>query len=123
MEGKANALASRSLEAECQLHGSGGIWELGTDVWVGCRPPTDLDAFGRSDSEGSGSKMQIMDAFLWGRCLTEDEIAIFHAATSPADYDLIDLPEDGWRWWDSPSRVCLILLLFHVFLIASVKKR
>ncbi|XP_073105600.1 calpain-type cysteine protease ADL1 isoform X2 [Elaeis guineensis] len=87
------------------LHGSGGIWELGTDVWVGCRPPTDLDAFGRSDSEGSGSKMQIMDAFLWGRCLTEDEIAIFHAATSPADYDLIDLPEDGWRLWDSPSRV------------------
>ncbi|KAG1342741.1 Calpain-type cysteine protease ADL1 [Cocos nucifera] len=87
------------------LHGSSGIWEQGTDVWVGARPPTDLDAFGRSDSEGADSKMQIMDAFLWGRCLTEDEIAAFHAATSPAEYDLIDLPEDGWYLCDSPSRV------------------
>ncbi|XP_008787933.1 calpain-type cysteine protease ADL1-like [Phoenix dactylifera] len=87
------------------LHGSGGVWEQETDVWVGARPLTDLDAFGRSDSEGSDSKMQIMDAFLWGRCLTEDEIAVFHASMSPADYDLIDLPEDGWRLGDSPSRV------------------
>ncbi|XP_038983004.1 calpain-type cysteine protease ADL1-like [Phoenix dactylifera] len=87
------------------LHGSSGIWEQGTDVWVGARPPTDLDAFGRSDSEGADSKMQIMDAFLWGRCLTEDEIAAFHAATSPAEYDLIDLPEDGWYLCDSPPRV------------------
>ena len=52
-----------------------GIWEPGTDIWVGARPPIDLDAFGRSDSEGSDSKMQIMDAFLWGRCLSEDEVA------------------------------------------------
>ncbi|XP_010936786.1 calpain-type cysteine protease ADL1 [Elaeis guineensis] len=87
------------------LHGSSGIWEQGTDVWVGARPPTDLDAFGRSDSEGADSKMQIMDAFLWGRCLTEDEIAAFHAATSPTEYDLIDLPEYGWYLCDSPSRV------------------
>ena len=45
------------------------IWEQGTEVWVGVRPPTDIDAFGRSDSEGVESKMHIMDAFLWGRCL------------------------------------------------------
>lgn len=83
-----------------------GIWQPGTGVWIGIRPPTDLDAFGRSDSEGADSKMHIMDAFLWGRCLTEDEIAAVHAATSSSDYNLIDLPEDGWHWGDSPSRVC-----------------
>ncbi|XP_020089245.1 calpain-type cysteine protease ADL1 [Ananas comosus] len=82
-----------------------GIWEPGTDIWVGARPPTDLDAFGRSDSEGADSKMQIMDAFLWGRCLSEDEIAAFHASTSAGDYGLIDLGEDGWNGIDSPLRV------------------
>lgn len=82
-----------------------GIWEPGTDIWVGARPPTDLDAFGRSDSEGADSKMQIMDAFLWGRCLSEDEIAAFHASTSAGDYGLIDLGEDGWNGVDSPLRV------------------
>ncbi|KAL0906783.1 hypothetical protein M5K25_025304 [Dendrobium thyrsiflorum] len=87
------------------LHGSGGIWEQGTDIWVGARPPTDLDAFGRSDSESVESKMQIMDAFLWGRCLSEDEIGTLHSATCPAGYDLIDLPEDGWHFGGSPSRV------------------
>ncbi|XP_020572133.1 calpain-type cysteine protease ADL1 isoform X2 [Phalaenopsis equestris] len=87
------------------LHGSDGIWEQGTEIWVGARPPTDLDAFGRSDSEGVESKMQIMDAFLWGRCLSEDEIGTLHAATSPVGYDLIDLPEDGWHLSGSPSRI------------------
>ncbi|XXG56429.1 hypothetical protein AAC387_Pa03g3838 [Persea americana] len=82
-----------------------GIWQPGTEVWVGIRPPTDLDAFGRSDSEGADSKMHVMDTFLWGRCLTEDEIAAVHAATSSSDCNLIDLPEDGWHWGDSPSRV------------------
>ncbi|KAG6476656.1 hypothetical protein ZIOFF_065901 [Zingiber officinale] len=87
------------------LHGTNCIWEEGTGVWAGIWPPVDLDAFGRSDSEGGDSKMQIMDAFLWGRCLTEDEIAALHAATSAAAYDLINLPEDGWNLGDSPSRV------------------
>jgi hypothetical protein len=68
-----------------------GIWEPGADIWVGARPPTDLDAFGRSDSEGSDSKMQIMDAFLWGRCLTEDEVAALHTTMCPAEYGLFDL--------------------------------
>ncbi|KAK8943955.1 hypothetical protein KSP40_PGU018953 [Platanthera guangdongensis] len=86
------------------LQGTDGIWEQGTEVWVGARPPTDLDAFGRSDSEGAESKMQIMDAFLWGRCLSEDEIGVLHAATIPDGYDLIDLPEDGWNLSGSPSR-------------------
>uniref|UniRef100_A0ACD5ZI26 Uncharacterized protein n=1 Tax=Avena sativa TaxID=4498 RepID=A0ACD5ZI26_AVESA len=68
-----------------------GIWEPGADIWVGARPPTDLDAFGRSDSEGSDSKMQIMDAFLWGRCLTEDEVAALHTTMCPAEYGLFDI--------------------------------
>ncbi|XP_042517382.1 calpain-type cysteine protease DEK1-like [Macadamia integrifolia] len=87
------------------LHMDTGIWDQGTEVWIGTRPPTDLDAFGRSDSEGADSKMHIMDAFLWGRCLTEDEIAAVHSATSSFDYDMIDFQEDGWQWADSPSRV------------------
>jgi hypothetical protein len=58
----------------------------------------DLDAFGRSDSEGSDSKMQIMDAFLWGRCLSEDEVTVLHTAMSPAEYGFFDLaPGDAWH--------------------------
>ncbi|RRT75299.1 hypothetical protein B296_00028974 [Ensete ventricosum] len=87
------------------LQGTSCIWEEGTSVWAGVRPPVDLDAFGRSDSEGVDSKMQIMDAFLWGRCLTEDEIAALHAAVGTAAYDLIDLSGDVWHLGDSPSRV------------------
>ncbi|PKA55512.1 hypothetical protein AXF42_Ash006714 [Apostasia shenzhenica] len=86
------------------LRGKSGIWEQGTDIWVGARPPTDLDAFGRSDSEDAESKMQIMDAFLWGKCLSEDEVAALHTATSPSEYNFIDLPEDVWHLGDSPSR-------------------
>ncbi|KAK8446135.1 hypothetical protein SEVIR_9G438700v4 [Setaria viridis] len=75
-----------------------GIWEPGTDIWVGARPPIDLDAFGRSDSEGSDSKMQIMDAFLWGRCLSEDEVAALHTAISPAEHGFFDLGAgDAWH--------------------------
>ncbi|MQL72578.1 hypothetical protein Taro_004937 [Colocasia esculenta] len=104
-------------EAACYLDGgfdgyqgglplqmSTGIWENGTDVWIGTRPPMDLDAFGRSDSEGVDTKMQVMDAFLWGRCLTEDEIIAFHSTMSPAEYYMSDLPEFGWHF-DSPPRV------------------
>ncbi|KAL8255534.1 hypothetical protein R6Q59_030601 [Mikania micrantha] len=82
-----------------------GVWEPGTEVWVGVRPPTDVDAFGRSDSEGSESKMHIMDLFLWGRCLLEDEISALPAATGSTEYSVFDLPEDNWQWTDSPPRV------------------
>ena len=82
------------------------IWELGTEVWVGVRPPIDVDAFGRSDSEGAESKMHIMDVFLWGRCLTEDEIASLHTAIGSTEFGMIDYPEDNWQWADSPPRVC-----------------
>lgn len=82
-----------------------GIWEQGTEVWVGVRPPTDMDAFGRSDSEGAESKMHIMDLFLWGRCLSDDEIAALPAAMGSAEYNMIDFPEDNWQWADSPPRV------------------
>jgi len=92
------------------LHVGDGIWELGTDVWIGVRPPTDIEAFGRSDSEGVEAKMHVMDVFLWGRCLTEDEIASFPTATASAEYSMIDLPEDNWQWADSPSRVCITVL-------------
>ncbi|KAG5566156.1 hypothetical protein RHGRI_001930 [Rhododendron griersonianum] len=78
------------------------IWEPGTEVWVGVRPPTDVDAFGRSDSEGAESKMHLMDVFLWGRCLTEDEIAALHAAMLSTEYNMIDLQEDNWQWTESP---------------------
>ncbi|KAI3924358.1 hypothetical protein MKW98_032559 [Papaver atlanticum] len=81
------------------------IWEQGTEVWIGTRPPIDFDSFGRSDSEGADPKMHIMDVFLWGRCLTEDEVAAVHSATSSGEYNVSDLPEDGWQWCDSPSRV------------------
>lgn len=88
------------------------IWEPGTEVWVGVRPPTDVDAFGRSDSEGAESKMHLMDVFLWGRCLTEDEIAALHAAMLSAEYNMIDLQEDNWQWAESPSRVCFFIIRF-----------
>ncbi|OMP09116.1 hypothetical protein COLO4_05794 [Corchorus olitorius] len=81
------------------------IWEQGTEVWIGVRPPIDMDAFGRSDSEGAESKMHIMDVFLWGRCLNEDEIASLYAAISSSEFNLIDFPEDNWHWEDSPPRV------------------
>lgn len=105
-------------EATCYLDGgfdgyqsglpllmNNGIWEQGTEVWVGVRPPIDMDAFGRSDSEGAESKMHLMDVFLWGRCLTEDEIASLHDMMVSTDYHMVDLPEDHWQWADSPSRV------------------
>ncbi|KDP30593.1 hypothetical protein JCGZ_16246 [Jatropha curcas] len=105
-------------EATCYLDGgfdgfqtglplsvSNTIWEQGTEVWVGFRPPTDVDAFGRSDSEGAESKMHIMDVFLWGRCLTEDEIASLYTAIGSTEHGMIDFPEDNWQWADSPPRV------------------
>lgn len=95
------------------LHVGNTIWEQGTEVWVGVRPPTDMDAFGRSDSEGAESKMHIMDVFLWGRCLTEDDIVALHAAVGSADTNMIDFPEDAWQWADSPSRVCIFCLAYY----------
>lgn len=104
-------------EATCFLDGSydsyqtglplclgNGVWEEGTDVWVGTRPPADMDAFGRSDSEGAESKMHLMDVFLWSRCLTEDEIASLADAIGCAKFSANDLPDDDWQWADSPSR-------------------
>nr|GMD14906.1 calpain-type cysteine protease DEK1 [Ipomoea batatas] len=87
------------------LHVGSCIWEQGTEVWVGIRPPIDVDAFGRSDSEAADSKMQIMDVFLWGRCLTEDEIATLPGAMGSAEYNMINLPDDNWQWAESPTRV------------------
>ncbi|XP_027346143.1 calpain-type cysteine protease DEK1 [Abrus precatorius] len=81
------------------------IWEQGTEVWIGVRPPTDVDAFGRSDSEGVESKMHIMDAFIWGRCLTDDEVSALYTSMASADFGALDFPEDNWQWADSPSRV------------------
>ena len=98
-----------------------GIWEPGADIWVGARPPIDLDAFGRSDSEGSDSKMQIMDAFLWGRCLSEDEVAALHTAMSPAEHGFFDLaPGDAWHGSYS-ARVLILprkILYFQCFVMS-----
>lgn len=105
-------------EATCYLDGgfdgyqtglplsiSSAIWEQGAEVWLGVKPPIDVDAFGRSDSDGAESKMHIMDVFLWGKCLTEDEAASLHATIGMADLDLIDLNDDNWQWTASPPRV------------------
>ncbi|KAM7259566.1 hypothetical protein ACFE04_015307 [Oxalis oulophora] len=85
--------------------GNSSIWEQETDIWVGVRPPTDMDAFGRSDSEGAESKCHIMDVFLWGRCLTEDEIAGLPNAIGLTEFSVEEYPEDNWHWVDSPPRV------------------
>ncbi|XP_047318032.1 calpain-type cysteine protease DEK1-like isoform X2 [Impatiens glandulifera] len=87
------------------LNVDGGIWEEGTDAWIGIRPPTDIEAFGRSDSEGSECKVHMMDVFLWGRCLNEDEVCSLFTSTGTAEYSMIDLQEDNWLWAESPSRV------------------
>lgn len=87
------------------LSAGNSIWEEGAEVWVGVRPPTDMDVFGRSDSEGAESKMHIMDVFLWGRCLTEDEIASLYSAICSAELNMNEFPEDNWQWADSPPRV------------------
>ncbi|GJW19755.1 calpain-type cysteine protease DEK1 [Tanacetum coccineum] len=92
-------------QTELPLRIGNGIWDQGTEVWVGVRPPTDVDMFGRSDSEGTESKMHIMDLFLWGRCLLEDEISALPAAMGTTEYNMFDLPEDNWQWTDSPPRV------------------
>lgn len=90
---------------ELPLQITNGIWEQGTEVWIGIRPPTDIDIFGRSDSEGAESKMNVMDVFLWGRCLSEDEVASLHAHVGFTDNNMVDHLEDNWQWNDSPSRV------------------
>ncbi|GKC62054.1 calpain-type cysteine protease DEK1, partial [Tanacetum coccineum] len=92
-------------QTELPLRIGNGIWDQGTEVWVGVRPPTDVDMFGRSDCEGTESKMHIMDLFLWGRCLLEDEISALPAAMGTTEYNMFDLPEDNWQWTDSPPRV------------------
>lgn len=102
-------------EANCYLDGGydgyqnglplalgNSIWEEGTEVWIGVRPPIDLDAFGRSDSEGAESKMHIMDVLLWGRCLTEDEVATLHSAIGSNELSTGDFSDDNWQWADSP---------------------
>jgi hypothetical protein len=93
------------------------IWDHGTEVWVGVRPPTDIDAFGRSDSEGVESKMHIMDIFLWGRCLSDDEVSALYTSVASADLSALDYPDDNWQWADSPSRVyffCILSFPNHV---------
>ncbi|CAI0440581.1 unnamed protein product [Linum tenue] len=80
------------------------IWEQGTELWVGIRPPMDMDAFGRSDSEGPESKMHIMDVFIWGKCLSDDEVASLYSAVGSSEFGMVDFPEDNWQWADSPPR-------------------
>lgn len=79
------------------------------EVWVGIRPPMDLDAFGRSDSEGAESRMHAMDVFMWGRCLTEDEILTVHNCTNPEDYNDIYMADEDWQGspMETPMRVDL----------------
>eukprot|EP00250_Pteridium_aquilinum_P020316 c24782_g3_i2 orf=517-6945(-) len=69
------------LQSGLSIPAEKGVWEEGTEVWVGAKPPMDLDAFGRSDSEGGEPRMQIMDVFVWGRCLSGEEIKMVHNST------------------------------------------
>ncbi|KAH9329441.1 hypothetical protein KI387_001549 [Taxus chinensis] len=91
-----------SYQNRLPLWADDGILQEGAEVWVGMKPPLDLDAFGRSDSEGAESKMHIMDVFLWGRCLTEDEITTVYTATNADEYNMVDPPDDYWRCGESP---------------------
>lgn len=100
------------VQSGLELPADDGIWEYGTEVWVGIRPPMDLDAFGRSDSEGADSRMHVMDMFLWGRLLTEDEIMTVYNSTSPSPDDFNDhyIPDEGWRSpVESPVSIALEL--------------
>lgn len=102
---------------ELPLRVLNGIWQQGTEVWIGVRPPTDIDTFGRSDSEGAESKMHVMDVFLWGRCLSEEEVSSLHANVGVPDYNMVDRLDDNWQWADSPLRVCFISLwLIFIYL-------
>ncbi len=81
------------LRLELPLPAEGGIWQEGMELWVGIRPPMDLDAFGRSDSEGAESRMHAMDIFMWSRCLSEEEIMMVHNKCSAEDYHDVDVPD------------------------------
>lgn len=67
----------------------------------------DLDAFGRSDSEGAESKMHAMDVFMWGRCLTEDEILMVHNCANLEEQNELDIMDDYWQGspMETPMRV------------------
>lgn len=89
------------LQSGLSIPAEKGLWEEGTEVWVGAKPPMDLDAFGRSDSEGGEPRMQIMDVFVWGRCLSGDEIKMVHNSTIVDEHlaeEILEYEED------TPSR-------------------
>ncbi|KAH6559054.1 hypothetical protein KP509_1Z029900 [Ceratopteris richardii] len=89
------------LQSGLSIPAERGIWEEGTEVWVGVKPPMDLDAFGRSDSEGGEPRMQIMDVFVWGRCLSGEEIKMVHNSTIVDEHladEVLDYEEE------TPSR-------------------
>jgi hypothetical protein len=95
------------LRFDLPLPAEGGILQEGMEVWVGIRPPMDLDAFGRSDSEGAESRMHAMDVFMWGRCLSEEEIQLVHNSTIPEDYNDTGTFDDDWQGspMETPMRV------------------
>lgn len=55
-----------------------------------------MDVFGRLDSEGVELKMYVMDVFLWGRCLNEDEVVFFYVNLGLVDCNMVDYLEDNW---------------------------
>ena len=63
--------------------------------------------------------MHIMDLFLWGRCLLEDEISALPAAMGTTEYNMFDLPEDNWQWTDSPPRVRVFITLLPFFMTCT----
>ena len=95
------------VRCDLSLPAEGGVWQEGMEVWIGIRPPMDLDAFGRSDSEGAESRMHAMDIMMWGRCLSEDEILMVHNCTNPEEYNDMDIMDDYWQGspMETPMRV------------------
>lgn len=72
---------------------------------MGVKAPIDMDAFERSESEGAGPKMHVVDIFFLGRCLTEDEVAALHNTVGGLnEFRAVDFT-DTWQWTNFPSRV------------------
>lgn len=94
------------------LPSDSAIWDEGTEIFVGMKPAMDVEAFGRSDSEGVESRMHIMDVFLWGRMLTEDEVVAVHSSVIASD--LAALPEDDW-WPVEESPAVRFVAISHIF--------
>lgn len=66
------------------------------EVWVGIRLLMDFDVFGCFDSEGVEFRMYVMDIFMWGCCLFEDEILMVYNCMNLEEYNDMDIMDEYW---------------------------